>query len=241
MLQVIASSAVVALPTGQLSDPDLACDARDIDAGEAVYRLLMRGCRHDSADGFDIHVVACILALAFWESIDEQRPLSATTGLEPAELRRLVAAVFPDAVYFFPEITEHPVERSADEECLRDLLATCATHQSAWQRMLAAMIARRAQRADHLWQDLGLRDRGELSRLMQRHFRPLAARNSSDMKWKKFLYRMICRDAGYSLCTAPSCSECADFEVCFGDETGESRLARVRRDGELGTAPAMGS
>jgi nitrogen fixation protein NifQ len=87
-----------------------------------------------------------------------------------------------------------------------------------------------------LWQDLGLRDRGELSQLMKRHFRLLAARNSGDMKWKKFLYRMICRDAGYSLCTAPSCAECTDFENCFGDESGESRLARTRRLGEMTTA-----
>ena len=49
------------------------------------------------------------------------------------------------------------------------------------------------------------------------------------MKWKKFLYRMICRDTGYSLCTAPSCSECDDFEICFGEESGESFLARARR------------
>jgi nitrogen fixation protein NifQ len=124
--------------------------------------------------------------------------------------------------------------RGADEACLLDLLTQCASERSAFQTRLAAMIARRAQSPNHLWQDLGLRNRGELSRLMGRHFRPLAARNTNDMKWKKFLYRMICRDAGYSLCTAPSCSECCDFEHCFGDESGESRLARVRLAGDLG-------
>jgi nitrogen fixation protein NifQ len=77
-------------------------------------------------------------------------------------------------------------------------------------------------------QDLGLTNRGELSRLMQRHFALLARRNTQDMKWKKFFFRMICRDEGYRLCAAPCCSECSDFNACFGDESGESLLARVR-------------
>jgi nitrogen fixation protein NifQ len=53
------------------------------------------------------------------------------------------------------------------------------------------------------------------------------------MKWKKFLYRMICRDEGFRLCSAPSCSECDDFAVCFGEESGESLLARTRREADL--------
>ena len=55
------------------------------------------------------------------------------------------------------------------------------------------------------------------------------------MKWKKFFYRMICRDEGYRLCTAPSCAECDDFQVCFGDESGESLMARTR----LGAASGL--
>ena len=63
---------------------------------------------------------------------------------------------------------------------------------------------------------------------MVRHFPALALRNSQDMKWKKFFYRMICRDEGFSMCTAPCCSECSDFALCFGDESGESLFARSR-------------
>ena len=122
--------------------------------------------------------------------------------------------------------------RSEDEITLIDLLKRCGTTGSSFEALLAAMMARRAQRPNHLWQDLGLQDRGELSRLMTKHFAPLAARNSKDMKWKKFLYRTICRDTGYSLCVAPSCSECDDFDLCFNEETGESFLARIRRNAE---------
>jgi nitrogen fixation protein NifQ len=64
------------------------------------------------------------------------------------------------------------------------------------------------------------------------HFAPLARANKRDMKWKKFFFRAICRDASYSLCTAPSCSECCDFDNCFGEEDGESLLARLRLQAE---------
>lgn len=198
----------------------------------AVYRLLMRG-SNQSADPFDVHVIACIFTLAFWEAVSQKKPLTETTGLEPEDLTAVIQDVFPAALYLFPTVAQVAVTRSADEDCLLDLLGRCATDGTPLQSRLTAMIARRAQSPNHLWQDLGLCNRGELSALMGRHFRSLAIRNNSDMKWKKFLYRMICRDAGYSLCTAPSCSECTDFENCFGDESGESRLAQVRRVGEV--------
>jgi nitrogen fixation protein NifQ len=203
------------------------------DYADATYRLLIRG-SNPEADPFDVHVAACIFALAFWEAVSQNRPLTDTTGLEPGDLAAVIHGFFPHAAYLFPSAPDVPVARSADEVCLLDLLSECTTDGSDVQIRFAMMIARRAQSPNHLWQDLGLRNRGELSMLMGRHFRLLAARNSSDMKWKKFLYRMICRDAGYSLCTAPSCAECTDFENCFGDESGESRLARVRRADETG-------
>jgi nitrogen fixation protein NifQ len=44
------------------------------------------------------------------------------------------------------------------------------------------------------------------------------------MKWKKFLYRTICRDDGFLICTSPSCGECSDYDHCFGEERGQSLL-----------------
>jgi len=218
-----------------LADDDL---PEPPDAGDAFYRLLMRGRDPDAAELFDSHVVASILTLAHWESLAERIPLCETTGLAPSDLADTIERLFPASAYLFARLGTTMAGIGADEACLRDLLGQCRTDGSAFQSRLAAMLARRAQRPDHLWQDLGLRHRGELSQLMTRHFRPLALRNTRDMKWKKFLYRMICRDAGYALCTAPSCAECGDFQVCFGDESGESRLAQVRRAGER--APVMG-
>ena len=69
-----------------------------------------------------------------------------------------------------------------------------------------------------LWQDLGLADRGELSVLMGEAFPGLAALNTGDMKWKKFIYRHYCSRDGIYVCPAPSCGECADYARCFAPE-----------------------
>jgi nitrogen fixation protein NifQ len=96
-------------------------------------------------------------------------------------------------------------------------------------RWLAFMIARRALESNHLWEDLGLRDRTELSRLLSRHFAPLATRNTKNMRWKRFFYRMLCESDGFVMCSTPVCTNCRDFGLCFGEESGESRLANARR------------
>jgi nitrogen fixation protein NifQ len=205
------------------------------------YDWLIDGAVTTVCDRFDAHVLASILAIAIAETKAAGLPLSAGTGLTVAAQRDVMRAVFPHALALLECAAEHD-ERPApqdepsvpeDERSLRELLLRFSTLRSPFQRHLAVLIARRSMRPNHLWQDLGLRNRGELGALMGRHFAPLAERNMNDMKWKKFLYRTICRDEGFRLCTAPSCAECDDFAVCFGDESGESLLARSRREAEL--------
>jgi nitrogen fixation protein NifQ len=175
---------------------------------------------------FDKHVLAAILALAIAEADGGSvAQCAGYTGWPD-----VLAALFPQAKDRL--VGGDALVRAADEACLFDLLVSNLTTGTAYECLLAGMLARRAQRPNHLWQDLGLRDRGELSRLMTEHFAPLARRNRSDMKWKKFFFRTICRDGEYVLCTAPSCGECNDFDNCFSEETGESLLAHLRRDSE---------
>jgi nitrogen fixation protein NifQ len=71
---------------------------------------------------------------------------------------------------------------------------------------------------DHLWQDLGLWQRADLSKLMLDNFEPLALRNNKDMKWKKFLYKQLCEAEGIYVCRSPSCEVCVDYDNCFGSE-----------------------
>lgn len=178
----------------------------------------------DGRDGFSTHVLASILALAIGEAAPGQS-VGATAGY--AGLPSLLATEFPHAVDLLT--SNAALVRGEDEACVHDLLQRGATCGAPLELLLAGLIARRAQRPNHLWQDLGLRDRGELSRLMAEYFAPLARRNANDMKWKKFFFRVICRDADYSICTAPSCGECCDFDTCFSAEDGESLLAHLRR------------
>jgi nitrogen fixation protein NifQ len=199
-------------------------------AAETLYGRLIDGLNAIRIDAFDGHVVASILALAFGEAQAEDKPAIVMVGLDGAVLSALLRETFPRSVIAVPGAAGIPLERSEEETCLLDLLIRGGTTGAAFEAVLAAMIARRSLRPHHLWQDLGLRNRRELSLLMERHFAPLARLNRRDMKWKKFFYRMICRDADYTLCTAPSCGECNDFDRCFGEETGESLLAQVRRD-----------
>ncbi len=188
----------------------------------------------EAADAADAHAVGCILALALWEAGEAGRPATETTGLSGADICDLAAGFFPRAGAMFAPLRSRPAPAaSVDEACLRDLLRHGTTTGSVLELHLADLVARRCLQPNHLWQDLGLRNRGELSGLMTRHFAPLAAQNRADMKWKKFFYRTICRDEGYMLCAAPSCAECDDFEICFGDESGESLLARARRIADM--------
>lgn len=71
---------------------------------------------------------------------------------------------------------------------------------------------------DHLWQDLGLWSRPQLSALMKINFPTLAARNTKEMKWKKFLYKQLCEAEGIYVCRSPSCKVCIDYANCFSPE-----------------------
>lgn len=199
---------------------------------EAVY-MRLRQAGAAACEPFDGHVLACIFTSAIGEC-GPHNLLPSGLGIGGSELRRAIDRYFPGTLAQLEPLglDAEPVLEE-DERCLRELLWRFRTAASPLDSLLAKLISRRATRPNHLWQDLGLLDRGELSTLMQRHFELLARRNTEDMKWKKFFFRMICRDESYRLCAAPSCSECTDFNACFGDESGESLLARVRLIGEV--------
>ena len=85
-------------------------------------------------------------------------------------------------------------------------------------RRLAERVAVASLGDNHLWQDLQLPSRKELTQLMSHWFPQLAARNDRDMKWKKFLYKQLCERAELFICRAPTCAVCSDYARCFGPE-----------------------
>ncbi|MER9638556.1 nitrogen fixation protein NifQ [Mesorhizobium sp. M0228] len=179
---------------------------------------------------FDQHVLACVLSRALEEIEAGEATATEATGLSRAELRDVLARSFPaipiNAFALEEEVSEP--ESDMEEELLRGLLLAHARPGDPASARFAKIIARRAMHNDHLWQDLGLFNRTDLGRLLASHFPRLAAGNTQHMKWKKYFYRKLCEAEGFSLCSAPSCRECNDFESCFGPEEGESCLARIK-------------
>lgn len=208
-----------------------ALHGRQHHVGVAAYRMLT-GCHPadaliDDDFSFDRHVLASILAVASMED----GALAERAGLAPADIAGLMAHWFPAACGLGLASADTGAAEEDDEAAMvRDLLLAHRSNESETSRWLAAMIARRAMEPNHLWEDLGLRERPELTRLLSRHFAPIAAKNTQNMKWKRFFYRALCESDGFVMCTTPVCTECRDFDLCFGDESGESRMAGRRRE-----------
>jgi len=196
----------------------------------AALRAAEWPCRNEAA-AFERHMLACCLSVALAERDASSLSLSDALGLTGPEIFDLLVSHFP-----LMPLTGFDLGELADpmfdmeETLLRDLLLAHRATEKPVSEWLASIIARRAMHADHLWQDLGLFDRSDLNRLLKTWFPTLHARNTTNMRWKKFFYRTLCEAEGFSLCTAPSCSVCTDFRHCFGPEDGMSRLADIRRD-----------
>jgi nitrogen fixation protein NifQ len=185
-------------------------------SGPDLYRLLVEG---GSGDAFDRHVFACAIVIGLAEA---ERPPTKALGLASGPLQTMLDKLFPHAAGLLSIPSEGGAGEDAFEEPdLRQLLLDHRSRGVEEEEWLAAIVARRAVRPNHLWQDLGLFDRSELNRLLHRHFHALAVQNGKDMKWKKFFYRTLCQRDGILVCKAPNCEVCEDVQLCFGGEEGE--------------------
>jgi nitrogen fixation protein NifQ len=84
---------------------------------------------------------------------------------------------------------------------------------------VATIIAHACLRPDHLWRDLGLGGRDEVTAMLGRYFPALAMRNTDGTRWKKFLARELALSMGMAPQPAPGCPGCEDFGFCFGPGT----------------------
>jgi nitrogen fixation protein NifQ len=141
--------------------------------------------------------------------------LPADFGLGEQVFSDLLASHFPGCTLSLQQRTVAVIPEWSD---LRQLLLEhreCGLDSAV---LIAPIVATACAGRDHLWQDLGLASRDELSQLMQLNFPTLAQANTGDMKWKKFLYRQFCAQEGIYVCPAPSCGVCKDYAKCFGPE-----------------------
>ena len=203
--------------------PDLSQAARM--AGEDAaghYRRLTAGPASPGAVAEDRHVFAAVMALGLAEREAGLGSLVSRLGVPGTVLAAIAAIHFPGAD--LPDCeTEAPTPPS-DQAALTTLLLWRGPAAGAESRWLAAIVARRSLEPHHLWQDLGLRSRAELSALMGRHFPRLRALNDTNMRWKKFFYRQICSDPSLAVCLAPTCDDCEEKDLCFGPEEGVALL-----------------
>jgi nitrogen fixation protein NifQ len=142
--------------------------------------------------------------------------LPANLGLSSAALEHLWRAYFPGPCFPLPD---QALEDIPERQDLTDVLLAYRAGRFVSETWLAFIVAQACAGRDHLWHDLGLANRDELSRLLLNAFPALARQNTGDMKWKKFIYRLYCARDGIYVCPAPSCRECADYACCFAPET----------------------
>lgn len=160
-------------------------------------------------------VLACILAS--WACGEGALP--AWIGLSPQAFRQMLDDHFAGAGFALPASLQPLAEaRCAEFNELRELMLAHRAGECRSEAWMADIVAAACMGSDHLWQDLGLWNRRELSALLQANFPSLAARNTGDMKWKKFLYKQLCESAGIYVCRSPSCEVCQDYAKCFGPE-----------------------
>jgi len=141
-------------------------------------------------------------------------------GLGEAAFHDMMKHHFPgiDAGTMYGTKGHVDAERGAELQDLRKLLLDNRSAQTLPTFWMAEIVTAGCMGNDHLWQDLGLWNRADLSKLMMDNFAPLAKRNDKDMKWKKFLYKQLCDAEGIYVCRSPSCEVCADYQNCFGSE-----------------------
>lgn len=183
-----------------------------VDAATRIYRALMS---HAVGEGND-HAFACMIAS--WQVGDGSMP--DWLGLSPAAFHCLMLHHFPGASSRAIGATglELRDDRLEEVEELVQLMLIDKAGESPSEVWMGYVVATGCMAPDHLWQDLGLWSRKDLTALMRRNFPALAALNVKDMKWKKFLYKKLCESEGIYACRAPSCEACTDYYACFAPE-----------------------
>ncbi len=150
-------------------------------------------------------------------------PFIPSLGLDYIAFARLLVSLSPR---FTPPqgwlaAQQAAVDKGGALDEFPDLLQLLLDHRAIADEQhsnVAHLVATACMGSDHLWQDLGLPNRKALSAMLNRYFPALAAKNTGDMKWKKFFYRQLCEREGIKACRSPSCSACCDYDKCFGTE-----------------------
>jgi len=177
-----------------------------------LYEKIMLHAMGDRND----HFLAVILSS--W--LSKQGVLPRYLGLSLADFRIFMNSQFPGFCINenFRKNEVFTDERMPEKDDLITLFSGYRAYRSASEIWISYILTAGCLGSNHLWQDLGLWDRQQLTRLMSINYPALAAQNKKNMKWKKFLYKQLCSEQGIYTCRSPSCEVCIDYVVCFGSE-----------------------
>lgn len=177
-----------------------------------IYDLLMQRSKRSDND----HLLASMLAS--WITGDSGLPQR--LGLSRDNLDEMLTGHFDcdTRTLALPDSNNLDAERRDEFNEVYNLLMQNRAGRSRSEDWIAQIISAGCQASDHLWQDLGLWSRNDLSHMMMHNFPALAQKNDKNMKWKKFIYKQLCITEGIYTCRAPSCEVCADYDNCFGPE-----------------------
>ncbi|WP_296751596.1 nitrogen fixation protein NifQ [Thiobacillus sp.] len=147
---------------------------------------------------------------------------AATLGFDRLEFNALVETLQPGARLSMPDLGEGYALCAVQEPELFDPLARMLWEQRAPDlserraRWLAHAVAAASFGHRHLWQDLGLAGRAETTALLDLHFPALAARNTADLKWKRYLFLALGERLGLDDLQPPGCAGCDSHSSCYG-------------------------
>jgi nitrogen fixation protein NifQ len=139
-------------------------------------------------------------------------------GLSEQNFAELLTRHFPGVELVIHAPSADDEERAPERDDVLGLLLEHRAFRHQSELWMAEIVTAACMANDHLWQDLGLHSRLYLGRLLNENFPTLAAKNTQDMKWKKFLYKQLCEKDEIMTCRAPSCEVCTDYQKCFGPE-----------------------
>lgn len=147
---------------------------------------------------------------------------AATLGFDRSEFHALLAVCLPAAAAEVEwEARAHALCASQLPTLFEPLARLLLAHRAPSlserpARWLAYAVAAASFGQRHLWQDLGLAGRTEVGRLMGLCFPELAAHNTLDLKWKRFLFQALGERLDLPDLRPPGCGECENQADCFG-------------------------
>lgn len=89
-----------------------------------------------------------------------------------------------------------------------DMLLKLYAVDNLAKKKVAPFVAERSVEMNHLYEDIGFKNRKQMGKFMKLHFPKLAEMKPSNKLWKKHIYDQIGK-------VAPACATCPDQSGCF--------------------------